>query len=145
MHRDGLGPQALREGPKAQVSTAKCSGVWVTPKTKSLKSGLLLIQTLAACRVFGEQTLESEGKQAQRLTENKTQLGPKQEHINGPVLGPEARMEEGTRTGPDRQVLGAGLKSRCPEPLPQVSEAKLLSLHFHFIYLFFLVSIFVFF
>lgn len=97
MHRDGLGPQTLREGPKAQVSTAKCSSVWVTLKTKSLKSGLLLIQTLAACRVFGEQTLESEGKQAQRFTENKTQLGPKQEHINGPVLGPEARMEGESR------------------------------------------------
>lgn len=61
MHRDSLGPQALREGPKAKVSNVKCSGVWVTPKTKSLKSGLLLIQTLAACCVFGEQTLESEG------------------------------------------------------------------------------------
>lgn len=61
MHRDGLGPQALREGPKAKMSKVKCSGVWVTPKTKSLKSGLLLIQTLVACRVFGEQTLESEG------------------------------------------------------------------------------------
>lgn len=38
MHRDGLGPQALREGPKAKMSNVKCSGVWVTPKTKSLKS-----------------------------------------------------------------------------------------------------------
>lgn len=118
MHRDGLGPQALREGLKAQVSTAKCSGVWVTPKTKSLKSGLLLIQTLAACRVFGEQTLESEGKQAQRLTENKTELGPKQEHINGPVPGPEARMEGGSGLDQTDRYWGqgskAGAQNLCP-------------------------------
>lgn len=118
MHRDSLGPQALREDPKAKISKVKCSGVWVTPKTKSLKSGLLLIQTLVSCRVFGEQTLESEGKQAQRLTENKTQLVPKQEHINGPVPGPEARMEgESGLDQTDRywgQGSKAGTQNLCP-------------------------------
>ena len=111
------------------MSTAKCSGVWVTPKTKSLKSGLLLIQPLAACRVFGEQTLESEGKQAQRLTEDKTQLGPKQEHINGPVLGPEARMEGGIRTGQTDRYWGQGSKQapRTFAPGEQGETAELTS------------------